>query len=176
MSEEDTSIRKRRILRFIRDLDLRYIRGSIDRRTYQTLKNKYQEIMISLPSSLKTQEQLKSIEETIEALPQVESDIQEIEIEKIIEEKKEVELAPTPPPARKIKLPTSELDSIPIVEIEELKVRYVMNLAIKGATKTFEEEMNWEHISINYQNYYFLLTEIIYLKILTIISFYLTTN
>ena len=144
MSEEDTSIRKRRILRFIRDLDLRYIRGSIDRRTYQTLKNKYQEIMISLPSSLKTQEQLKSIEETIEALPQVESDIQEIEIEKIIEEKKEVELAPTPPPARKIKLPTSELDSIPIVEIEELKVRYVMNLAIKGATKTFEEEMNWE--------------------------------
>ena len=137
MSEEDTSIRKRRILRFIRDLDLRYIRGSIDRRTYQTLKNKYQEIMTSLPSSLKTQEQLKSIEETIEALPQLESDIQEIE-------KEEVELAPTPPPARKIEIPAIELESIPIVEIEELKVRYVMNLAIKGATKTFEEEMNWE--------------------------------
>ncbi|MFW9851921.1 MAG: hypothetical protein ACFFDS_03200 [Candidatus Thorarchaeota archaeon] len=137
MSEEDTSIRKRRILRFIRDLDLRYIRGSIDRRTYQTLKNKYQEIMTSLPSSLKTQEQLKAIEETIEALPQLESDIHEIE-------KKEVELAPTPPPARKIEIPAIELESIPIVEIEELKVRYVMNLAIKGATKTFEEEMNWE--------------------------------
>ena len=137
MSDEDTSIRKRRILRFIRDLDLRYIRGSIDRRTYQTLKNKYQEIMTSLPSSIKTQEQLKSIEETIEALPQFESDIQEIE-------KEDVKIAPTPPPARKIEIPSIELESIPIVEIEELKVRYVMNLAIKGATKTFEEEMNWE--------------------------------
>ena len=75
MSEEDSSSRKRRILRFIRDLDLRYIRGSIDRRTYQTLKSKYQEMLTSLPQTLKISQEVKQIEETKESLPELESDI-----------------------------------------------------------------------------------------------------
>ncbi|MHA1802846.1 MAG: hypothetical protein ACTSWJ_14030, partial [Candidatus Heimdallarchaeaceae archaeon] len=73
MSVEESTVKKRRILRFIRDLDLRYIRGSIDRRTYQTLKNKYQEILTALPTSLKSEEETQKIEEAKKSLPELES-------------------------------------------------------------------------------------------------------
>ncbi len=137
MSAEETTVKKRRILRFIRDLDLRYIRGSIDRRTYQTLKNKYQEILTGLPTSLKSEEESQKLEETKKSLPELESDIQQID--RVI-----VDTSPPSVPQRTLELPLMELKSIPILEIEELKVRYVMNMAIKAATKTFEEEMNLE--------------------------------
>ncbi|MBY9000858.1 MAG: hypothetical protein KGD64_08100 [Candidatus Heimdallarchaeota archaeon] len=137
MSSEESTVKKRRILRFIRDLDLRYIRGSIDRRTYQTLKNKYQEILTSLPTSLKSEQEMQKIEETKKTLPALESDFQEID--SVI-----VDTSPPSVPQRTIELPLIELDKIPILEIEELKVRYVMNMAIKAATKTFEDEMNLE--------------------------------
>ncbi len=45
MSSPENSVSMKRIQRLIRDLDLRYIRGSIDRRTYQTLKNKYLQML-----------------------------------------------------------------------------------------------------------------------------------
>ena len=78
MSDDDISLKKRRILRFIRDLDLRYIRGSIDRRTYQTLKNKYKEILSTLPSGLVSQESV-SFEDKQTIIPEAEIDIQKIE-------------------------------------------------------------------------------------------------
>ena len=137
MSDEETTAKKRRILRFIRDLDLRYIRGSIDRRTYQTLKNKYQEILTSLPTSIKGETETVKMEETKATLPQVESDIQQMESGIQISE-------PPSVPKRTIELPVIELPDIPILEIEELKIRYVMHMAIKAATKTFEEEMGLE--------------------------------
>ncbi len=136
MSDDDINIKKRRILRFIRDLDLRYIRGSIDRRTYQTLKNKYKEILSSLPSGLVSQEEV-SIHDSQQILPKLETDIQEIERGEAIE------IIPVEEePA--IQFPEIELNEIPPVEIEELKIRYVMYMAIKAATKTFEEEMELE--------------------------------
>ncbi len=137
MSEDDSSSRKRRILRFIRDLDLRYIRGSIDRRTYQTLKSKYQEMLTSLPQTLRISQEVKLIEETKESLPELESDIHQIESGKEI-------VTPAPQPTIMIEIPSIELPSIPAIEIEELKIRYVMHMAIKAATKTFEEEMDLE--------------------------------
>ncbi|MHA1954201.1 MAG: hypothetical protein ACW96U_09685, partial [Candidatus Heimdallarchaeaceae archaeon] len=137
MTEDDSSSRKRRILRFIRDLDLRYIRGSIDRRTYQTLKSKYQEMLTSLPQTLRIAQEVKIIEETKESLPELESDIQQIESGKEI-------TTPAPQPTIDVEIPSIELPSIPAIEIEELKIRYVMHMAIKAATKTFEEEMDLE--------------------------------
>ncbi len=137
MSAEETTVKKRRILRFIRDLDLRYIRGSIDRRTYQTLKNKYQEILTGLPTSLKSDEETRKIAETKKTLPELESDIQQID--QVI-----VDTSPPSVPQRTLELPKMELKIMPILEIEELKIRYVMNMAIKAATKTFEEEMKLE--------------------------------
>ncbi len=137
MSAEETTVKKRRILRFIRDLDLRYIRGSIDRRTYQTLKNKYQEILTGLPTSLKSDEETQKIEETKKSLPELESDIQQID--SVI-----VDTSPPLIPQRTLELPVIELKSMPILEIEEIKIRYVMHMAIKAATKTFEEEMDLE--------------------------------
>ena len=85
MSDDDITLKKRRILRFIRDLDLRYIRGSIDRRTYQTLKNKYKEILSGLPSGLVSQEEV-TIDDTQQILPEAETDIQEIERGEIVRE------------------------------------------------------------------------------------------
>jgi len=137
MSSEEANVKKRRILRFIRDLDLRYIRGSIDRRTYQTLKNKYQEILNALPTPLKIQEEEKAIEQSMKALPQLESDIQEIE-------KEPSPTLPAPVPSKVVEIPPMEIDNIPLIEIEELKIRYVMHMAIKAATKTFEQEMDVE--------------------------------
>ncbi|MHA1201064.1 MAG: hypothetical protein ACTSQ4_00910 [Candidatus Heimdallarchaeaceae archaeon] len=137
MSAEETTVKKRRILRFIRDLDLRYIRGSIDRRTYQTLKNKYQEILTGLPASLKSDEEIQKIAETKKTLPELESDIQQID--QVI-----VDTSPPSVPQRTLELPKMELKIMPVLEIEELKIRYVMNMAIKAATKTFEEEMKLE--------------------------------
>lgn len=137
MSAEESTVKKRRIHRFIRDLDLRYIRGSIDRRTYQTLKNKYQEILTGLPAALKSEEESQKIAETKKALPELESDIQQID--RVI-----VDTSPPSVPQRTLELPVMDLKSMPILEIEELKVRYVMHMAIKAATKTFEEEMNLE--------------------------------
>jgi len=137
MSVEESTVKKRRILRFIRDLDLRYIRGSIDRRTYQTLKNKYQEILTALPTSLKSEEETQKIEEAKKSLPELESDFHEID--RVI-----VDTPPPSVPQRTLELPHMELKSMPILEIEELKIRYVMNMAIKAATKTFEEEMKLE--------------------------------
>ena len=136
MSDDDINIKKRRILRFIRDLDLRYIRGSIDRRTYQTLKNKYKEILSSLPSGLISQEEV-SIQDSQQFLPEVETEIQEIERGPIV---KPTELGVEPA----IEFPEMELEDIAPVEIEELKIRYVMHMAIKAATRTFEEEMELE--------------------------------
>lgn len=136
MSDDDITLKKRRILRFIRDLDLRYIRGSIDRRTYQTLKNKYKEILSGLPSGLVSQEEV-TIDDTQQILPEAETDIQEIERGEIVRTKpEEIKLD--------VKFPEIELDEIPPVEIEELKIRYVMYMAIKAATRTFEEEMELE--------------------------------
>ena len=137
MSVEESTVKKRRILRFIRDLDLRYIRGSIDRRTYQTLKNKYQEILTALPTSLKSEEETQKIEEAKKSLPELESDFHEID--RVI-----VDTSPPSVPQRTLELPHMELKNMPILEIEELKIRYVMNMAIKAATKTFEEEMKLE--------------------------------
>ncbi|MCE7742589.1 MAG: hypothetical protein GOP50_09035 [Candidatus Heimdallarchaeota archaeon] len=136
MSDDDINLKKRRILRFIRDLDLRYIRGSIDRRTYQTLKNKYKEILSSLPSGLASQDEV-SMQDSKQILPEVEIDIQEIESGEIIQ------AAPTEIETD-IQFPEMELEEIPPVEIEELKIRYVMHMAIKAATRTFEEEMELE--------------------------------
>ena len=137
MTSEEANVKKRRILRFIRDLDLRYIRGSIDRRTYQTLKNKYQEILNALPTPLKIQEEEKTIEQSMKELPQLESDIQEIE-------KEPSPTLPAPVPSKVVEIPPIEIDDIPPIEIEELKIRYVMHMAIKAATKTFEQEMEVE--------------------------------
>ncbi len=149
MSDDDITLKKRRILRFIRDLDLRYIRGSIDRRTYQTLKNKYKEILSGLPSGLISQEEI-SIKNTNQIIPEAETDIQEIETGKVIPaELTEIESSKTflVEPAEiesDIQFPDMNLEEIPPVEIEELKIRYVMYMAIKAATKTFEEEMELE--------------------------------
>ncbi len=137
MTSEEANVKKRRILRFIRDLDLRYIRGSIDRRTYQTLKNKYQEILNALPTPLKIQEEERAIELSKKELPQLESDIQEIEREPS-------PTLPAPVPSKVVEIPPIEIEDIPPIEIEELKIRYVMHMAIKAATKTFEQEMDVE--------------------------------
>ncbi len=115
MTSEEANVKKRRILRFIRDLDLRYIRGSIDRRTYQTLKNKYQEILTALPTPLKIQEEEKAIEQSMKALPQLESDIQEIE-------KEPSPTLPAPVSSRVVEIPPIEIEDIPLIEIEELKI------------------------------------------------------
>jgi hypothetical protein len=196
MSDEDTVVKKRRILRFIRDLDLRYIRGSIDRRTYQTLKSKYQEMLTGLPQLIIEKEDIKPLDEAREVLPQFESDFHEIEAgleeetpievpvptpqevsevsaeevtevpteevaemidlpeveiaDKMIDEEpievktEELEDLPITEPVKTMEIPVIELSDIPLIEIEELKIRYVMNMAIKAATKTFEEEMNLE--------------------------------
>jgi len=85
MSDEETIVKKRRILRFIRDLDLRYIRGSIDRRTYQTLKSKYQEMLTGLPQLIIEKEEIKPLDEAKEVLPQLESDFHEIEAGREVE-------------------------------------------------------------------------------------------
>ncbi len=175
MLDDEVSVKRRRILRFIRDLDLRYIRGSIDRRTYQTLKNKYKELLANLPKTIDAEIEEKELEETKQKLPEVELDFHQIqkgelttpielesdtspimvekEVEEIKEEVKEevkeeakevVVLPPKPEISEEIELPIIELEEIPPIEIEELKIRYVMNMAIKAATKTFEEEMDLE--------------------------------
>ncbi|MCK5141970.1 MAG: hypothetical protein KAQ70_07235, partial [Candidatus Heimdallarchaeota archaeon] len=86
---------------------------------------------------LKSEEETQKIAETKKALPELESDIQQID---------KVVVDPSIPsvPQRTLELPAMELKNMPILEIEELKVRYVMHMAIKAATKTFEEEMNLE--------------------------------
>ena len=136
MSADEENVKKRRILRFIRDLDLRYIRGSIDRRTYQTLKNKYQEILNSLPTTLKVEEE-NAIEQAKKTLPQVESDFHDME-------KEPIQIVPATAPQTVVEMPSISIEEIPPIEIEELKIRYVMHMAIKAATKTFEQEMNTE--------------------------------
>ncbi|MHA1199503.1 MAG: hypothetical protein ACTSQF_09280 [Candidatus Heimdallarchaeaceae archaeon] len=136
MSDDDINLKKRRILRFIRDLDLRYIRGSIDRRTYQTLKNKYKEILSSLPSDLVSQDEV-SIKDSQQILPEAETEIQEIERGETVQAVP-TEIEPD------IEFPEMDLEEIPLIEIEELKIRYVMHMAIKAATRTFEEEMELE--------------------------------
>ncbi|MCG3255181.1 MAG: hypothetical protein KAU62_03770, partial [Candidatus Heimdallarchaeota archaeon] len=78
MLDDEVNVKRRRILRFIRDLDLRYIRGSIDRRTYQTLKNKYKELLANLPKTITADEEKKELEETKQKLPEVEQDIHQI--------------------------------------------------------------------------------------------------
>ncbi|MHA1397123.1 MAG: hypothetical protein ACTSSG_00230 [Candidatus Heimdallarchaeaceae archaeon] len=132
--DEDVTLKKKRILRFIRDLDLRYIRGSIDRRTYQTLKNKYQEILDSFPAPLSTQKPVKPIEISKETERILEGSFEKPPTS-------EPSTIKVPPPQRVIEIPSIELENVPPVEIEELKIRYVMNMAIKAATKSFEEEM-----------------------------------
>jgi len=157
MLDDEVNVKRRRILRFIRDLDLRYIRGSIDRRTYQTLKNKYKELLANLPKTITADEEKKELEETKQKLPEVEQDIHQIQRGEIsipaeIETetggpqiKTEEVSVPTEVEIVKVsKIPIIELEEIPPIEIEELKVRYVMNMAIKAATKTFEEEMALE--------------------------------
>ena len=162
MLDDEVNVKRRRILRFIRDLDLRYIRGSIDRRTYQTLKNKYKELLANLPKTITADEEKKELEETKQKLPEVEQDIHQIhrgeilipaeaetetetETEAEAEIKTEEVLVPSKVEIVKTtEIPIIELEEIPLIEIEELKVRYVMNMAIKAATKTFEEEMAWE--------------------------------
>ncbi|MHA1515615.1 MAG: hypothetical protein ACTSPF_08780, partial [Candidatus Heimdallarchaeaceae archaeon] len=145
MLDDEVNVKRRRILRFIRDLDLRYIRGSIDRRTYKTIT---------------ADEEKKELEETKQKLPEVEQDIHQIhrgeilipaetetedETETETEIKAEEVLVPSEVDIVKAtEIPIIELEEIPLIEIEELKVRYVMNMAIKAATKTFEEEMAWE--------------------------------
>jgi hypothetical protein len=94
-------------------------------------------MLTSLPQTLKISQEVKQIEETKEALPELESDIHEIETGKEI-------VSPAPQPSITIEIPAIELPSIPAIEIEELKIRYVMHMAIKAATKTFEEEMDLE--------------------------------
>ena len=137
MSDDDINLKKRRILRFIRDLDLRYIRGSIDRRTYQTLKNKYKEILSGLPSGLVSQEEV-TIDDKQVIIPEAETEIQEIESGKIIQVQEPIKVE------EELVFPEMDLDEIPPIEIEELKIRYVMYMAIKAATRTFEEEMDLE--------------------------------
>ena len=163
MLDDEVSVKRRRILRFIRDLDLRYIRGSIDRRTYQTLKNKYKELLANLPKTIDADEEEKELEETKQKLPEVELDFHQIQkgelsipvemepdITPIIEEEKEEEIkeeiiVPSEPDLLEVLvLPKIDLEEIPPIEIEELKIRYVMSMAIKAATKTFEEEMDLE--------------------------------
>ena len=43
---------RQKIQRLIRDLNIRYIKGSVDRRTYQILKQKYQKMLESLPHQI----------------------------------------------------------------------------------------------------------------------------
>ncbi|MCK4845646.1 MAG: hypothetical protein KAS95_08230, partial [Candidatus Heimdallarchaeota archaeon] len=160
MSSPETSVSMKRIQRLIRDLDLRYIRGSIDRRTYQTLKNKYLQMLEKSAPTAAIKEDRKTIAETKKLLPQLETNMHKIqplpqaqerttqlEEEPILDQVQK----PTEEPKAKLEtvsdelpLPQFDFSDIPQIEIEELQIRYVMRLAIKSATKAFEEEVEFE--------------------------------
>ncbi len=160
MSSPENSVSMKRIQRLIRDLDLRYIRGSIDRRTYQTLKNKYLQMLENSAPTAAIKEDRKTLAETKKLLPQLETNMHKIQPLPQVQEKT-TQLAeepildqvqkPSEEPEAKLETMTDELplplfdfSDLPSIEIEELQIRYVMRLAIKSATKAFEEEVEFE--------------------------------
>lgn len=134
MNEEELSQRRRRILRLIRSLDIRYIRGSVDKRTYNTLKNRYYKMLQELPVQFTDQqtqsEDLLLVDDVESRLQQISED--SVQTEKVVEQ-----------PI--IELPNIDLKGILPIKIQELKIRYVMQMAIKAATKIFQDEIRAEH-------------------------------
>ncbi|MHA1303655.1 MAG: hypothetical protein ACTSPI_08140, partial [Candidatus Heimdallarchaeaceae archaeon] len=92
MYEEQAELQRQRIHRLIRDLNIRYIKGAIDRRTYQTLKQKYQKMLESLP------QQYEKTKELIDEPEKVRDEIKQIQEEITPEARK--------PVIQKIKLPS----------------------------------------------------------------------
>ncbi len=136
MTEQDFELQKQKINRLIRDLNIRYIKGSLDRRTYQILKQKYLKMMDSIPQSYhETIPPEKEQEE--EQKKQVNEEIEKIKDEITYEAQKTI--------ISKIKIPPISLSGIPEVEIDELKIRYVMRLALKASAKIFEDELEAEN-------------------------------
>ncbi len=130
MSEDSNEIKRRRIHRLLRDLDIRYIKGSIDSRTYQLLKNKYQEMIDNLSITPLSEE---SIPEKITSQ----------EISQAIEEADSSESDDTVV-IETLELPTVDLNPIPEIAVEELKIRYVMEFAIRAASKVFQDNLELE--------------------------------
>ncbi len=121
--------KRQRIQRLIRDLDIRYIKGSIDRRTYQILKTKYQNMLKELPMEGVLNKEANRILIGTDNLEQMEVDLEQGKATspQIIE--------PT------ISLPNMAIKTIPEIAMKELKIRYVMNLAILSASNLLQQEL-----------------------------------
>ncbi|UJG44666.1 MAG: hypothetical protein K9W46_05670 [Candidatus Heimdallarchaeum endolithica] len=128
MPEVIIDSQRQKIQRLIRDLNIRYIKGSVDRRTYQILKQKYQKMLESLPHQIV---QEKEVDEQQKS-------------EQITKIQEEISNEISSPVISKVKIPSITLSSLPDVVKEELRIRYVMHLALNASSKIFQEELEAE--------------------------------